>query len=271
MGSGNSTIRPDSYESKSVKEMKEDWVNTVKSVYKFGSIEDIQLAYDNINIYKGEYIFVFDPDTPMYTFDYVHEVLENKKLDLKTVLDWFKKNNVQITPRTLISSVKSGNMETIKTFCKDGTMTTSANNFYPVIHYDGYDGIINTELIYQLKDIENGKEKGLPIEKEGCCRMKTDETDEERNARWDQYQKDRQDKENYFKYVSKYWKICLGEYLVQSAIEYGHLDVLKWLFSEGIYDPSKNFGFSSIHENMELLNFLLENGYEMDNLSLIHI
>ena len=49
MGSGNSTIRPDSYESKSLKEMKEDWVDTVKSVYKFGSIEDIQLAYDNIS------------------------------------------------------------------------------------------------------------------------------------------------------------------------------------------------------------------------------
>ena len=67
MGSGNSTIRPDSYESKSLKEMKEDWVNTVKSVYKFGSIEDIQLAYDNINIYKGEsvsYTHLTLPTTP---------------------------------------------------------------------------------------------------------------------------------------------------------------------------------------------------------------
>lgn len=264
MGSGNSTIRPDYYESKSLKEMKSDWVNTVKSVYKFGLLKDIQIAYDNINIYKGEYIFCFDPDTPMYTFDYVHEVLENKNLDLETVVKWFSDNNVQITPRTLISAVRGGNMDAVKHFCKDGTMNPLSNNFYPVVYYDGHDGIMNTKLLYQLKDIESGKLKGIPLE-ENCCSVspKKKETEEEFEKSWEQYHHDRMDKETMFKYVSKFWKICVGPILIQTSIEEGHLEILKWLISEGITDTRKVLNFKSIHENKDLLDFLLDNGYEI--------
>jgi len=91
MGSGNSKVRPTSYESKSAKEMMNTWVETVESVYKFGTLEDIQLAYENINVYKGAYTFTFDPDIPKYNFDYVHEVLENKNFTLDVVCEWFKK------------------------------------------------------------------------------------------------------------------------------------------------------------------------------------
>lgn len=274
MGSGNSTIRPDSYESKSLKQMKNDWVNTVKSVYKFGLLEDIQLAYDNINIYKGEYCFVFDPDTPMYTFDYVHEVLENKNLDLDTVSKWFHDNKVQITPRTMISAVKSGNMDAVKLFCKDGTMNPLSNNFYPVVYYDGHDGIMNTKLLYKLKDIESGKRSDLTeeeSEESGCCSVSIsenpeDEEEQERKERkWKQYHDDRMDKETMFTYVSKFWKICVGPILIQEAIKEGHLDILKWLISEGITDPSKSLNYRSIHEDKNLLDFLLENGYKLSD------
>ena len=227
MGSGNSKVRPTSYESKSAKEMMNTWVETVESVYKFGTLEDIQLAYENINVYKGAYTFTFDPDIPKYNFDYVHEVLENKNFTLDVVCEWFKKNKVQMTPRTMLSAVESGNIEYVKHFCKDGVLDPTSNNFYPVFHYDGYSRIMNTGLV-------TGKDEDDEPSKHEC-----------------------------FEYASIHWKKLMGPYLVNGAIKHGHLDILKWLFSQGI-STTESMAFPSVHKDIEIFNYLVEKGYTID-------
>ena len=224
--------------------MKDNWVRTVENVYRLGSLEDVDMAYEHINVYKGSYRFVFDPDIPMYNFDYVHEILLNDNVPRR----WIADNGVKITPRFLIAAVESGDIEKVKFYCKDGMIDTKSNNMYPVLSYDGYSIIMENELVDNLVDIDNGVLSEIKHYDKGCRRIKLSNPIPE--------------KSRCFELVAKYWKKCLGPYLVQKAVECGHLDILKYLVSEGMSDPSKNMDFSVVFDDEDLLEFLLEKGYE---------
>ena len=63
------------------------------------------------------------------------------------------------------------------------------------------------------------------------------------------------------------WKMYFGDYLIEAAKKYGHLEILKWLHAENI--PSVDelseshdiIGEAAAHGNREMVKWMLPTGY----------
>lgn len=66
--------------------------------------------------------------------------------------------------------------------------------------------------------------------------------------------------------ICRGWKIFVGDYLLESVKEYGHFEIMKWLYNEGINAINRGYdvvGVAAKHGDRKMVQWMLDHGYMM--------